>query len=365
MNETTKLSVLVAEARTALDLVAHVAEGAVWVVNDRGDVLYGSAEGQKERGEAAVPLRVDAEEVGKVAVCGKHAREVAELVTAVLDAVHKRKMVVDVYRETLSDSYEELLERNCRLAKLAESLEEQVRVRTRELDEAHAQLARDEKVAAIGRLAAGLAHELNTPLACICSNLGRLGDGLPPEGEAAAMVRESLEMAERAAGIVRDVRGFSHVDDMGCVEVDLNGEIDRIVARLDVPGGVEVEKEYGVLSRVPVDGRLLTLGLLHVLENARDAVAKGGKIVISTAMEDGQAVVYVEDDGPGVPPEIMQRVFDPFFTTKEVGQGTGLGLTVARNIARAHGGELTLECGPRGGTAARLTIPSVSWERQS
>ena len=227
----------------------------------------------------------------------------------------------------------------------------------RELDEAHAQLAREEKVAAIGRLAAGVAHELNTPLACARSNLGALAEMIPAREETGEILRECIELTERAAGIVRDLRGFSHVDDLGRVEVDLNEEVDRVLERVEVPSGVRLEKDYGMLPPVPADGGHLTVALLHVLENARDAVASdGGKIRVCTAVEDDLAVVVVSDSGPGIPPEVTRKLFDPFFTTKEIGKGVGRVLPVARDIARAHGGDLTVECPPDGGTLARLSV---------
>ena len=363
MTETVDLSSLLEETEDSLRLLARVAQGSICVEVHDGKGLWGVDEAAPtEAHTVEVPFRIEAEPVGTIKVRGALGRDVGELAAAILYGVYRRRLVVDVYRETMTDNYEELVERNQRLANLAASLEEQVRVRTRELDETHARLAREEKVAAIGRLSAGIAHELNTPLACVRSNLGRLLEWLPLDGESSEIVRESLEMADRAAGIVRDLRGFSHVDDVGLVEVDLNEEVDRILMRLEVPTGVLIEKNYGVLERVQVDGRRLTVALLHLFENARDAVATGGRIEITTAMEDGQAVVFVSDDGPGIPPEIMRHVFDPFFTTKEVGKGTGLGLTVAQNIARAHGGDLTLECREGRGTVARLAIPCVASE---
>ena len=362
MSDATDVAVLIEGAKDSLGLLARVDEGEIRVEGTAGEIIWetGSVEGDGCRAE--VPLRIEAETVATIGTHGSHARLVAELTVAILLAVYRKRLVVDVYRETSMNSYQELAERNRRLADMAAGIEEQVRVKTRELDEVHAQLARDEKVVAIGRLSAGLAHELNTPLACVRSNLQRLSEWLPLDGESEEMVRESLNMTDRAATIVRDLRGFSHVDDVGLVKVDLNEEIDRILGRLQVPDGLVIEKSYGQLRPVEVDGRLITVALLHLLENARDAVDGPGRIRIATVMEDESVVVLITDDGLGIPPEIMRHVFDPFFTTKEVGKGTGLGLTVAQNIARAHGGELTLGCPAFGGTIARLSIRCAAEE---
>ena len=353
---------LVEEARDSLGLLARIAEGQLCVEDADGEVLCTANGVRAGGGWVKVPLRIEAEKVATITTRCGHARLVGELAAAILFGVYRRWLVVEVYRETVTGSYEALAEQNRRLADFAANLEEEVRVRTRELDATHARLAREEKVAAIGRLSAGLAHELNTPLACVRSNLQRLLEWVPLDGESAEMVRESLDMTDRAAGIVRDLRGFSHVDDVGLVKVDMNEEIDRILARLQVPAGVVIEKNYGQLRPVEVDGGLITVALLHLLENARDAVDGSGRIGIETAMEDETVVVFITDDGPGIPPEMMRHIFDPFFTTQDVGKGTGLGVTVAQNIARGHGGELTLECPAVGGTTARLSIPCAAEE---
>ena len=358
MDDAPDLVLLVEESRETLGLLARIAGGRV-CVRDRSDEVVWESKGAAHTGacEASLDFRIEAEPVGTIHVCAEGAEDVAKLAGAVLDGAYRRKLVVTMYEETLSDSYNELVGRNRELAELAESLEERVAAQTQELDEAHALLAREEKVAAIGRLAAGVAHELNTPLACVRSNLGALAEMIPAREETDEVLRESIELTERAAGIVSDLRGFSHVDDLGRVEVDLNEEIDRVLERVEVPSGVRLEKDYGTLPPVPVAGGHLTVALLHVLENARDAVASdGGKVRVCTALEDDLAVVVVSDSGPGIPPEVMRKLFDPFFTTKEIGKGVGLGLTVARDIARAHGGDLTVECPPDGGTLARLSL---------
>ena len=358
MRDTPDLESLVKESEEALALLASVAGGRIRVHNESDEVICDFKEGaENSLPEVPFPFRIEAEPVGTIRVNAVRGEDVARLAAAVLLGAYRRKLVVDVYRETLSESYEELLQRNQQLSELAASLEERVQAQTRELDEAHARLAREEKVAAIGRLAAGVAHELNTPLSCVRSNLSVLREIGPSSEEVGEILCECIEMTDRAAGIVRDMRGFSHVDDMGTTEIQLNDEIDRILARLDLPVGLTVERDYGSLPPVCADGRHLTVALLHVLENARDAVAQEhGRIRVLTRLEADHAVVLVSDNGPGIPPEIAGKVFDPFFTTKDVGAGTGLGLTVARDIMRAHGGDLVLECPPGGGTVAHMSI---------
>ena len=352
---------LVTDSGGMLTLLARIIRGRLSVWDQTGSMVqaFGEEDGFAEVG-TTLPIRIEAEPVGEIRVHASASDPVARLAVAILDQAYTRALVVDTYRETLSDSYEALLIRNRELEKLSASLEQQVRERTLALDRAHARLAQEEKVAAIGRLAAGVAHELNTPLACVRSNLNFLKEFLPGEGEALGILKESIAMTDRAAGIVRDLSGFSHVDDIGEAPLDLNQEVDHALERLAVPPGVKVEKEYAPLPKVGADGRRLTVAILHLLENARDAVAGGGSIHIVTAVRERHVELRIRDSGPGIPPETLGRVFDPFFTTKDVGHGTGLGLTVARDIARAHGGDLTLECPAEGGTVASILIPLES-----
>jgi len=362
LDDSPDLRSLVKESQTTLSLVARVAGGKVCVRDASDEIIWESyTENGKETPVALLPFRIEAEPVGTVSARCVGADDVTQLVAAILDSAYKRKLLVRMYQEALSDSYEGLLARNRELTELATSLEERVREQTRELDEAHVHLAREEKVAAIGRLAAGVAHELNTPLACLACNLEALTQMPPNDEETDVILSECVEMVDRASRIVRDLQGFSHVDDLGRVEVDLNEEINLILGRLEVPSTVQIETDYGELLPVLADGQRLTVALLHVLENARDAVAEdGGKIRVVTEVDDNLALVLIHDSGPGIPPDIMGRLFDPFFTTKDVGQGAGLGLTVARDIMRAHGGNLTLECPPSGGTIARFSLPVLN-----
>jgi len=362
LDDSPDLRSLVKESQTTLSLVARVAGGKVCVRDASDEIIWESyTENGKETPVALLHFRIEAEPVGTVSARCVGADDVTQLVAAILDSAYKRKLLVRMYQEALSDSYEGLLARNRELTELATSLEERVREQTRELDEAHVHLAREEKVAAIGRLAAGVAHELNTPLACLACNLEALTQMPPNDEETDVILSECVEMVDRASRIVRDLQGFSHVDDLGRVEVDLNEEINLILGRLEVPSTVQIETDYGELLPVLADGQRLTVALLHVLENARDAVAEdGGKIRVVTEVDDNLALVLIHDSGPGIPPDIMGRLFDPFFTTKDVGQGAGLGLTVARDIMRAHGGNLTLECPPSGGTIARFSLPVLN-----
>ena len=358
---------LTEEATPMLELLTRAGCGSIKILDETGTSLYEIDEGENSSTAiAARAIRIEAEPVGLIEVKSRHGDELAELVSRLLDGVYKRKLVSHMYQETLSDSYEELLARNQELETLTQSLETQVEERTRELDETHAHLAREEKIGAIGRLAAGVAHELNTPLACVRSNLDTLRDPEVRENntELEEILGESIEMVDRAAGIVRNLRSLSHVDDVGLTEVDLNQELEVIISRLEVPAAVEITRELQPLPRMKVDGKQLNVAVLHVLENACDAVKQGGQVRIVTNT-DGEAVVLrIVDTGPGIPAENLHRVFDPFFTTKDVGSGTGLGLTVARDVVRAHGGDISIEPGRARGTAVRLNIPRV-FERKT
>ncbi len=365
MTETPTLISLTEDMHAELDMLADASGGRITISDRTGSILYRSTrETPEDTPATSRPFRIEGEPVGTIDVRSARPETTVALVNAILNDSYRRGLVASTYRETLSDNYEELMERNRQLSELASSLEVKVEERTRELADTQMQLVREEKVAAIGRLAAGVAHELNTPLACIRSNLHALAEGRCPTEERNEIIQESVEMTDRAAQIVRDLRDFAHVDDVGSTEVDVNQEIEHCLARLEIGRGLEILREYGQIPRIVVDGRHLNVAILHLLENACDAMTTGGILRIETSADPERVTVRIHDTGPGIPPGIIGRVFDPFFTTKEVGRGKGLGLTVARNVARSLGGDVILTCGESGGTVASLSIAIRNVEKK-
>jgi two-component system NtrC family sensor kinase len=228
------------------------------------------------------------------------------------------------------------------------------------------QLVQSEKLAAVGQLVSGVAHELNNPLTSIAG----LSEFLLEQKELGKKDRGHLqviqEQAERAGRIVRNLLTFARKGSAERVPVDLNDVIRRTLAltAYDLKlKDVSVERELsGALPDVFGDRHGLQQVVLNLVTNAAQAVAENPRerprdIVVSTWF-DGQVHLRVADNGPGIPDEVAQSIFTPFFTTKEPGKGTGLGLSITYSIVESHGGQITLEPRtPRGGAAFRVDLP--------
>ncbi len=168
------------------------------------------------------------------------------------------------------------------------------------------------------------------------------------EGE--ELIDDSLEGVDRAAGIVRDVREFSHAGTEVLEMADLNELLDQTlrVARLQIPKGAQIDKRLGDLPLVPCQPQRIKQALMNLILNAAQAIEGDGNISLITQHIDGEVVIRIEDDGCGIPDEFIDRIFDPFFTTKPVGVGTGLGLAITFGIIEQPRGRdrSRLEAGP-------------------
>ncbi|MBW2289741.1 MAG: PAS domain S-box protein [Deltaproteobacteria bacterium] len=246
----------------------------------------------------------------------------------------------------------------------------------RELKSLRSRLITSGRLAAVGQLAAGIAHEINNPLAFVRSNLGQLREhwgtlekGLEqrsgPEllsdvlAEGEEIIDESLEGIDRAAGIVREVREFSHAGHRERELADLNELMDQVirVAAPEIATAISIDRDYGELPPILCSPQQLKQVFLNLTINAIHAVGGSGAVMITTRAEGNQIRVWIDDDGCGIPDNLIERIFDPFFTTKEVGQGTGLGLSISHEIIRGHGGEIVVEPKAEVGTRFAVTLP--------
>jgi PAS domain S-box-containing protein len=255
-------------------------------------------------------------------------------------------------------------------------------------------MVQHEKLASIGQLAAGVAHEINNPLGFLISNqasmekyFNRLRDAwrgasaaLGPALEEfersgkveatlanlAGIFAESKDGFERIVKIVSNLKNFSRVDQSGDFELfDVNAGIEStlVVAWNELKYVSEVSKDFGALPPIKARGGELNQVFLNILVNAAQALAglkrtEKGLIQIVTRAKDGKVLIAIQDNGPGIPSAIRNRIFDPFFTTKEPGKGTGLGLSISYDIiVNKHGGTLTVESEPGDGTTFVIALP--------
>jgi len=347
------------------------------------------------RSVVMVPLRVKEEVFGVLNVTSSEPGRVGEADLELLSAVVNH-VALAVDRAESFQTIEEL----------SRGLEDKVRVRTEQLRTAHEevqaayrelqatqmQLIQREKMASVGQLVAGVAHELNNPIGFVYSNVTTLDDFVRrlramleayratplPEDERArlqaewdtrkidyalkyldSMIQGIREGAERARKIVRDLRVFARTQDDVWQSVDIHDEIESSLTLLNhlLKDRVSVHRKYGELPDVECIRSQMDQVFLNLLANAAQAIPGPGAITIETRQDGPAAVISVVDTGPGIPPEIRGRLFDPFFTTKPVGEGTGLGLSISYEIVKKHGGEIRAESPADGGAIFTVRIP--------
>ncbi len=266
-----------------------------------------------------------------------------------------------------------------------------------ELKLSQAKILQQEKMASIGQLAAGVAHEINNPIGFVSSNLGSLDKYLekileyvrfvaesaqqitdPAVGEQISLARkrlrmdfvlddahklvaESLDGTERVKTIVQNLKSFSRTDQADIQSADVNECIDTTLNIVwnELKYKTTVKKEYGTLPLTRCYPQQLNQVFMNLLVNAAQAIENYGEIRIRTWSTDGSIFASVTDTGCGIPPENIQKIFEPFFTTKEVGKGTGLGLSIVYDIVKKHNGEITVQSEIGKGTTFEVSIPVV------
>jgi signal transduction histidine kinase len=278
-------------------------------------------------------------------------------------------------RHEKEDAMRELAETRASLVRELEAKNGDLAQAYRELQTAQAQLVQSAKMASLGQLVAGVAHEINNPLAFVVSHLqtaqrclarveakldGSAFDGVAPEWRRATeRLSEAHLGLERIRDLVLRLRTFSRLDEGDRKVVSVRESLDATLRILEhrLRDRVNVVTSLGDPDLVLCYPGLLNQALLNLLTNAADAIEGRGTIRISTGAEGDEYVIRVADTGCGIPDEIRDRVFDPFFTTKPIGEGTGLGLSITYSIAKKHEGELELRPGQSGGTVATLRFP--------
>jgi signal transduction histidine kinase len=253
-----------------------------------------------------------------------------------------------------------------------EDLERAVAERTRALEEANTRLMHAQKLEALGRMSAGLAHEVNNPLSYVLSNLRHVLRGLAslPCAEEAVEAREELKDscqdavlgAERIARIVQDVRLFARMDEPPREPVDVRAvlELSLSMAGEALRSGIRVVRDFQEVPLVLGSDHGLGQVFLNLIINATHALAGRPEPSLHVGLRpgaDGRVEVEVRDNGCGISPEHLGRLFEPFFTTKPVGTGTGLGLSICHGIVTRLGGDITVDSALGRGTAFRVLLP--------
>ena len=233
----------------------------------------------------------------------------------------------------------------------------------KELEDANIQLIQSQKIASIGRMAAGVAHEINNPLSGILIYTELLKENLKDRPEYLKDLQEIIDQTLRCKRIASELLEFSRKSAGKISSFSLDDLISKCLALLVNKASfqnIQVTTAFDMhMPNITGDMSQLQQVFTNLFINAADAMEGKGKLHISAAFEQGRSVfvIQVADTGPGIPRECRDKIFDIFFTTKPAGKGTGLGLSVSQNILKIHGGQISFECPPEGGTVFRVELP--------
>jgi two-component system NtrC family sensor kinase len=250
-----------------------------------------------------------------------------------------------------------------RLEGWTEELQKEVEKKTAEIKKAQEQMLEAEKLASLGRLSAGVAHELNSPLTGIMTFAHLVHDRIPQDDKQALDdINIIIAQTDRCSSIIKGLLGFARKGPSESTNVDLNNLVQNTVSMLTRQRDFrDIDVEMDLKDDLPsifADPNQIQQVILNIFTNSADEMTEGGKVRISTRKTlDGYVEVEFTDNGPGIEPEIIDKIFEPFFTTKPVGQGTGLGLPVSYGIIKRHGGEITVKSEPGKGASFLIRLP--------
>lgn len=385
-----------AKSRHKLDAALTRSLGEHWqVVDADGNPALGK--GARAEGVVTLPLRLDIEVIGHLQASGVAAEVVAACTTwleMLLASTHRYRMAADLHLEAVSADYEALQRKHealqqseARYRGLNAELDQRVREQVGIIERTQRRLYQSEKMAAVGSLAAGMAHEINNPIGFIRSNLttatGYLKklqqvldlarSGKIDEANGAwdrldldfiledfpGLLAESVGGADRIAHIVANLKSFSSIDIADQAPIDLNDCVRAVseIVRGQIPAQLTLDIDTQPLPHIVCDQSRMNQVLFSLVQNARQALGDQGTIRIATRAVGAEVQVSVTDNGKGIAPDILSRIFDPFFTTHDVGKGMGLGLTVSRDVVAAHQGRIEVESTVGKGSRFTVCLP--------
>jgi signal transduction histidine kinase len=340
-------------------------------------------------------------------------RMTARAVNRIIHLNCQHRMTASLHGQVVTESYRSLKKKADQLAQseekyrlLAENLEVEVARKTKEIRDTQVFLLQQEKLASIGQLAAGMAHEINNPVGFVVSNLNtlktnaddlctlighyqqltdllaamptgsktfrqirekiagidRVRDVIDIDfvlGDLNNLISESLQGAKRVKEIVQSLQDFTHPSVEKAESADINQCLDTTLAVLSsqLKAHIAIQRDYTLLPTLKCHVRDINQAFFNILKNAIQAVEEEGQITIHTSQADDEVIVSITDSGIGIDTSLLGRLFDPFFTTREVGAGAGLGLTQAYNTIRSHGGEISVKSVVGKGSSFIVKLP--------
>jgi signal transduction histidine kinase len=336
----------------------------------------------------AMPVEFNLETVGWLTggASTDERQAASDLVSFLMMFIAKYRLAANLHHDTTEASYAELQRQNdalraseARYRELSEQLQQRVDEQVSVIKQTQQELYESARLRSVGQLAAGVAHEINNPIGFISSNLRvardyvkELGELLPEDAanqelleDFNDLLNESVDGAKRIASIVSDLKTFSSIDQADYTRCNINQLLTSAIHLVQT----EYQHQLDILERLEelpeISGHpsRLSQTFFNLLDNAAQAIRdaepeKGdGRILVKTRVHDNAIEVLIQDNGCGIPEDDRPRIFDAFFTSRPVGSGTGLGLTVARDTARAHGGQLQLDSREGTGTRVLMSLP--------
>lgn len=367
-----------------------------WLLAPDASVVFG--EGAPPAGFSREALAPELEPIGYLSAnCStEHLKAASSLLTLLLRGMLRYRMAADLHLEAVHSDHEQLKQQHtalqaseARYRELSASLDAKVHEQVKTIEFTQRELYQAEKLAALGQLAAGVAHEINNPIGFVKSNMTsalaylqnlsalfsalRRGEISLAEGwkqydldfilpDFQDLFQESIDGIERVAVIVADLKQFSAVDNEAPAPLDINDNIRAAVsmALMQLRSNSEIHLQLADLPKLVCPPAQINQLLLNLILNALQAVAKGGDVSIASEADGAELIIRVNDSGVGIAAEIMPRIFEPFFTTRPIGSGKGLGLTVARDIARSLGGRIEVSSALGAGSTFSVHLPLQS-----